>query len=147
LSAISILLSNTSVLRALEKLKLKWGYSTTKGSFIGFKITVVLDEKTLCPVSILIHSGAPNDTKIFNEVMEELKRRRIIKPKNILLFNKGYYSYENYNTGINRYQTICIIFPKVTFDIKKLEEKLSYPLDVFKQNKKIKKKEKHYIRI
>ena len=27
----------------LEKLKLKWGYSTTKGNFIGFKVTMVLD--------------------------------------------------------------------------------------------------------
>jgi hypothetical protein len=33
----------------LEKLKLKWEYSTTKGHFIGFKVTVVLDEKNLCP--------------------------------------------------------------------------------------------------
>jgi hypothetical protein len=140
----------------LEKLKLNWGYSTTKGSFIGFKVTVVLDEKILCPVSILIHSGAPNYTKLFNEIMEELKRRRIIKPKNILLFDRGYYqkskifvimkiqrifsncSYENYNTGINQYQAICIIFPKSTFNIKKLEEKISYPLSVFKIKKKIK---------
>jgi len=73
----------------LEKLKLKWGYSTTKGNFIGFKVTVVLDEKTLCPVSILIHSGAPNDTKIFDQILKELKRRRITKPKNTLLFDKG----------------------------------------------------------
>jgi hypothetical protein len=121
----------------LEKLKLKWGYSTTKGHFIGFKVTVILDEKTLCPVSILIHSGAPNDSKIFDEILKELKRRRITRPKNILLFDKGYYSYENYNTGINQYQVICIIFPKDTFEIKKLEQKMSYPLDAFKKKKKI----------
>ena len=39
----------------LEKLKLKWGYSTTKKYYIGFKVTVTLDKETLCPVSILIH--------------------------------------------------------------------------------------------
>ena len=49
----------------LEKLNLKWGFSTTKGHFIGFKVTVVLNEKTRAPVSILIHSGAPNDSKNF----------------------------------------------------------------------------------
>jgi hypothetical protein len=128
----------------LEKLKLKWGYSTTKGHFIGFKVTVVLDEKTLCPVSILIHSGAPHDSKIFDEILKELKRRRIIKPKNILLFDKGYFSHENFNTGINQYQVVCIIFPKSNFNIKKLEEKISYPLDVFKKKKKIKERKDLY---
>jgi hypothetical protein len=128
----------------LKELKLKWGYSTTKGNFIGFKITVVLDEQTLCPVSILIHSGAPHDSKLFDEILKELKRRRIIKPKNILLFDKGYYSYNNYNIGINQYKVICIIFPKSTFDINKLEEKLSYPLDVFKKKKQINEKKALY---
>jgi hypothetical protein len=128
----------------LEKLQLKWGYSTTKGSYIGFKVTVVLDERTLCPVSILIHPGAPHDSKIFDEILSELKRRHIIKPKNILFFDKGYYSIENYNTGINIYKVICIIFPKDTFNIKKLEEKISYPLEVFKQKKRIKERKKLY---
>lgn len=128
----------------LEKLGLKWGYSTTKGKFIGFKVTVVLDEKSLCPVSILIRSGAPHDSKIFDEVLKELKRRRIIKPKNILLFDRGYYSYDNYNTGINKYQVACVIFPKNTFNIKKLEQKISYPLSVFKKKKDIEKNKKLY---
>jgi transposase len=127
-------------LEKLKKLKLKWGYSTTKGYFIGFKVTVVLDEKTLCPVSILIHPGAPNDSKLFDQTLKELKRRRIIKPKNILLFDKGYYSYDNYNIGINRYQVICIIFPKSTFDTKKLDQKISYSLEVFKKKKPCKRK-------
>lgn len=72
-------------LEKLKKLKLKWGYSTTKGYFIGFKVTVVLDEKTLCPVSILIHPGAPNDSKLFDQTLKELKRRCIIKLKNIII--------------------------------------------------------------
>ncbi|MCC7554314.1 MAG: transposase [Methanobacteriaceae archaeon] len=74
----------------LEELNLKWGYSTTKGNFIGFKVTVVLDEETLCPVSILIHSGAPHDSKLFEPILKELKRRRIIKNRDIILFDRGY---------------------------------------------------------
>ena len=74
----------------LEKLKLKWSFSTTKGHYIGFKVTVVLNEKTMAPVSILIHSGAPNDSKIFDEVLQDLHRRRIIKRKDIILFDRGY---------------------------------------------------------
>ena len=89
----------------------------------------------MCPVSILIYPGAPHDSKIFDETLKELKKRRIIKSKNILLFDKGYFSYSNYNIGINRYQSICIIFPTSKFNIKKLEEKIFYPLDVFKKKK------------
>ena len=34
----------------LEKLNLKWRFSTTKCHFIGFKVTVVLNNKTMAPV-------------------------------------------------------------------------------------------------
>ena len=43
----------------LKKLGLKWGYSTTKKHFIGFKVTVVLERTTLTPVSIFIQSWSP----------------------------------------------------------------------------------------
>ena len=123
----------------LKKLKLKWGYSTTKGHFIGFKVTVVLDEKRLTPVSILIHSGAPSDTKIFDDVLKELKRRRIIKDGDIIFLDRGYYSYKNYQIGINKYHIVPVIFPKSSFKIEKLLGQISYPLDVFKKNKDTKR--------
>ena len=55
------------------------GFSTTKGYYIGFKATLVLEKDSLCPISIIIHSGAKNDSKIFDEVLEELKRRRLLQ--------------------------------------------------------------------
>ena len=64
-----------------DKLGLKWGFSTTKGHFIGFKVTVVLDEASMIPVCILIHSGAPSDTKLIDNILKKLSRRRIIKKK------------------------------------------------------------------
>lgn len=99
----------------LEKLNLKWSHSTTKGTFIGFKVTVVINKATLIPVSVLIHSGAPNDAKIFDEVLKELRRRRIIKDKDIILCDRGYFSYKNYQIGINKYKIIPVIFPKSIF--------------------------------
>jgi len=66
----------------------------------------------VCPVSILIHPGALHDSKIFDETLKELKRRRIIKPKNILLFDKGYFSYDNYNIGINDTKSFVSFFQK-----------------------------------
>ena len=47
----------------LKTLNLKWSYSSSKGFYIGFKATVILDYNSMNPVSILIHSGAPNDPK------------------------------------------------------------------------------------
>ena len=122
----------------LEKLNLKWGFSTTKGHFIGFKVTVVLNEKTMTPVSILIHSGAPNDSKIFDEVLQDLQKRQIIKRKDIILFDRGYYSYKNYQIGINKYKIVPIIFPKESFKEEKLKGQMSYPMEVFSRNKKAK---------
>lgn len=119
----------------LEKLNLKWGFSTTKGTFIGFKVTVVLNEKTRAPVSILIHSGAPNDSKIFDEVLQDLQRRRIIKRKDMILFDRGYYGYKNYQIGINKYRIVPIIFPKESFKEEKLKGQMSYPMEVFSENK------------
>ena len=51
----------------LKKLRLKFGYSNSKGYFIGYKVTVVLEKTTKTPVSRLIHPGAPNDSKILTK--------------------------------------------------------------------------------
>ena len=114
------------------------GFSTTKGHFIGFKVTVVLNEKTMAPVSILIHSGAPNDSKIFDEVLQDPHKKRIIKRKDLILFDRGYYGYKNYQIGINKYNIIPIIFPRESYMEEKLKGQMSYPMEVFSKNKKAK---------
>ena len=97
----------------LEKLDLDFGFSSNKGHYIGFKVTVALEKDSLCPISIIIHSGAKHDSKIFEEVLEELKRRRILKKEAKIYFDKGYYSIDNYIMGINEYNIVPIIFPKI----------------------------------
>ena len=121
----------------LKTLNLKWSYSSSKGFYIGFKATVILDYDSMNPVSILIHSGAPNDAKLFDEIMENLQKRRIIQKGDILIFDKGYYSYKNYQLGISKYKIVPFIFPKDNFKRTKLNDQLSYPLQVFKKTKKI----------
>ncbi len=79
----------------LKSLNLKCSYSSSKGFYIGFKATVIIDFDSMNPVSILIHSGAPNDAKLFDEIMENLQKRRIIQKGDTLIFDKGYYSYKN----------------------------------------------------
>ena len=115
----------------LEKLNLDMGFSTTKGYYIGFKATVVLEKDSLCPISIIIHSGAKNDSKIFDEVLEELKIRRLLQKGQVILFDKEYYSIENYINAINKYNVIAVIFPKQSFTIGKLDARMSTTLDIF----------------
>ena len=129
-------LRSTYSKKYLEKLDLKWSYSSSKGHYIGYKVTMVLEKDSLTPVMILIHQGAPHDTKLFTEIMENLQKSRIIKPLDILLFDKGYYSYENYQKGILKYKIIPLIFPKTTFQKDKLMTYLHYPLELFKKNKR-----------
>jgi hypothetical protein len=119
----------------LEKQDLKWSYSSSYGFYIGFKATIVIEQKSTMPVAIIIHSGAPHDSKIFNEIMENLKKRRIIRKNDTIIFDRGYYSYNNYQIGISKYKIVLLIFPKENFKIEKLDDKLTYPLQVFNDRK------------
>lgn len=121
----------------LKKLNLKWSYSSSKGYYIGFKATVVLYYDSMNPVCILIHSGAPNDAKLFEEILENLQKRRIIRKGDTLIFDKGYYSYKNYQLGISKYKIVPFIFPKEKFNKTRLDDILTYPLDLFKKTKRI----------
>ena len=130
--------------KELEKQDLKWSYSSSYGFYIGFKATVVIEHDSAMPVAIIIHSGAPHDSKIFNEIMENLKKRRIIRKGDTIIFDKGYYSYQNYQIGISNYKIVPLIFPKNNFKIQKLNDKLTYPLQVFKDKKTKNKSKKLY---
>ena len=70
-------------------MNLKWSYSSSKGFYIGFKVTVIIDFDGMNSVCILIHSGAPNDAKLFDEIMKTLQKRRIIQKGDTLIFNKA----------------------------------------------------------
>ena len=97
----------------LKSLNLKWSYSSSKGFYIGFKATVILDYDFMNPVSILIHSGAPNDAKLFDEIMENLQKRRIIEKGDIIIFDKGYYSYKNYHWELANIKLFLSFFQKI----------------------------------
>ena len=125
-------------------MNLKWSYSSYKGFYIGFKATLVLDFDSMNPVCILICSGAPNDAKLFDEIMETLQKRRIIQKGDTILFDKGYYSYKNYQLRISKYKTVPFIYSKNNFNKTKFNDQLSYPLQVFNQTKRIMKEKQFY---
>ena len=130
----------------LKKLNLKWGFSKTKKHYIGFKVTVILDKDTLTPISIRIDAGAPHDSIIYEEVLKELKKRRLLGKRTLLYFDRGYYSLENYKIGINRYKIVPVIAPKYDNTIQKIKDNLAYPLEIFK-NKDLNKSKKEYRRL
>ena len=69
------------------------------------------------PVSILIHSGAPNDVKLFDEIMENLQKRRIIRKGDTIIFDKGYVRQEaslfsiEFSENRDIFNPCCVGFP------------------------------------
>lgn len=115
----------------LETREFKWGYSPTHGHYIGYKLTLVLDSRSLQPVCFLLHPGSPHDSVLYDEIMTELKRRRITRIGDIVVFDKGYYSYDNYVQGILDFNVVPLIFSKKKFSVSKLMKRLNYPLWIF----------------
>ncbi|MDR2966489.1 MAG: transposase [Methanobacteriaceae archaeon] len=128
--------------KSLEKKPYKWGYSSSKRYFIGLKLTLAIDCKTMQPIAMLLHEGTPNDAKLFDEIMNELKIlfdeimnelkiRRIIRKGNRLFFDKGYFSKDNYQIAIMKYKTSFLIFPQGKNPLKAIKNHLSYLLESF----------------
>ena len=108
-----------------------WGYTPTQGYYIGYKLTMAIDYPSLKPVCILLHRGSPHDSPLFNDVLEELRRRRVVKDADLVVCDKGYYSYGNYVAGIKEFKIVPLIFSKKNFNLKKLLNDLSYSLTIF----------------
>ena len=105
--------------------------------YIGYKLTMVVDKHKLKPLAFLIQEGSPNDAKLFREVLEELKRRRIARKGDVILADKGYYSYNV--MAISRFKVVPLIFPRKNFSLSRLLGMFSYPLEFFfsKSRKKL----------
>lgn len=115
----------------LEERDFKWAYSPSKGYYIGYKLVLALEYPSLRPISYTLLSGSPNDAPLFDQIMEELKRKRIIRNGDLVIMDKGFYSYRNYAIGITRYKVVPLIFPKRNFKEDKLFGLLSYPLKLY----------------
>ncbi len=119
----------------LEDKEYAWGYSPTHGHYIGYKLTLVIDYPALTPLAMRIHRGSPNDSTIFTEIMNDLSRRRIIREGDVLVFDKGYYSYQHYADGICKFKVVPLIFPRKNFKKSKLFSKFVIPLPEFSRSR------------
>jgi len=87
-------------------------------------MTIAVEHETLRPLAILIYPGSPNDAKIFDKMMYELKRRRLLKKGQLVIADRGFYSACNYLTGINKYKIIPLVFPRKKPTLKVLKDKI-----------------------
>jgi hypothetical protein len=81
---------------SLENKEYKWSHSTNRDFFIGMKLTLALETKTLKLLAFLINEANISEPKIYPEILKELKRKRITKAGDIIYAEGGYYSYDNY---------------------------------------------------
>ena len=91
---------------------------------------------------IILNPGNINSISLLDESLLEpivskgtrwvLRRERRSNPPDL-----SDYSYQNYQLGISKYKIIPFIFPKDNFNKTKLNDQLSYPLQVFKKTKKV----------
>jgi hypothetical protein len=88
-----------------------------------------MEYETGKPISI--YKGRPNYAKIFDEILNELKKRRILKRKQPIVCDKGCYTAKNYLIGINKYKIIPLTFPKKKPNLKKLKSKIYTPFSLF----------------
>ena len=69
---------------------------------------------------------------IFDEMMSELKRRRLLRKGQLIVADKGFYSASNYLIGINKYKIIPLIFPRKKPTLKVLKNKITKPIRIFR---------------
>jgi hypothetical protein len=120
-------------------------YSTNIGHYAGFKMTIAIEQRTCKPLAILMHQGCPNDSKIFDDMLFELQKRRILRIGQLILADRGFYSLNNYSIGINKYKIVPLLFPKKKPSLITLIMRLQDPLDAFK-DEKCQKGIYHYLR-
>ena len=123
----------------LENKDPKWSHGTSIGFYIGFKGTFVLDYHTMMPVLFIIHPGSPHDSQIFSEILEQMKKHHLLHHNDKILADRGYYSYKNYEICLKKYHIQPLILTKSNFNIEKLNNALTCPLEYFRENKKINK--------
>jgi hypothetical protein len=129
---------------SLENKEYKWGHSTHRGFFIGMKLTLALEYPTLKPLTFLINEENVSESKIYPQMLKELKRRRIIATWDIVYADRGYYSYENYVISIREFKVVPLIFPRKNCNFKKLFNMLRYHLKIFDSRRDTKNEIKLY---
>ena len=117
----------------LKDKEYKWGFDGNE-FFIGFKLAFAMDYKTKRPLLFLIFPANTNDCQIFEDVLENLKRKGFLRPNTIVMADKGFCSYYNYNVALKKYRVVPVIWLKENMSLSKLLSMISTPLSCFLEN-------------
>ena len=120
---------------ALAGRDFQWGYAPSKGYYLGYKLSLLVDYPALQPMGFLLHPGAPADVQLWEHLIQEGKRRRIIRNGDVVIGDKGYFKYDHYLHGITRYKIVPGIFPRKNTPIEKILGQLAYPLSSYGQGR------------
>ncbi len=82
----------------------KQGYST-KGFFLGMKIMILIDYKTLTPLFFHVYPANVHESRIYPLILEMLKRIGLIRFGYVIIMDIGFYAYKNYLIGV-RYDVV-----------------------------------------
>lgn len=117
----------------------KYSYGPSIGYYVGFKLILAINQENEL-LGFEIFKNSPNDAKLLLPFLEKLIRARIIKSEDIIVCDKGFTSKKNYQTIINRFNVVPIIYPRKNTNLDKIIKNLNPPLDLFftkKYNKPI----------
>ena len=64
--------------RDLKDKPYKWGYST-KGFFLGMKMMILIDYRSLTPLFFYVYPANVHESRIYPLILEMLKRKRLIR--------------------------------------------------------------------
>lgn len=116
----------------------KYSYCPSAGYYVGFKLILAIDQNYRL-IDFKIHENGPNDAKILMSFVEDLYRSKRIKSGDIIICDRGFTSKKNYTALINRFLLIPAIYPRKNTNLKKIISNLTPPLDIFKNNYKLRK--------
>ena len=117
--------------RALAVRDFKWGFSPSKGHYIGYKLSLIVAYPSMKPLCFLLHPGSPSDAKLYDVLLGELRRCRLARNGDLVVLDKGYFSYLNYMKGVAHYKIIPGIFPRSNTPRERILNQLAYPLTIF----------------
>ena len=86
---------------------------------LGMKLVLAIEYPSLKPLAFFVFPGGPSDSKIFDKIVAELMRRRILRKGDMFVLDKGFYAYKHYTDGLLKYDIIPLIFPRKNFKIEK----------------------------
>jgi hypothetical protein len=113
-----------------EDKKYKYSYGPSIGYYVGFKLILAINQDNEL-LGFEIFNDSPNDSKLLIPFLDKLYRTGIIKSEDLIICDKGFTSKKNYQTIINRFNIVPIIYPRKNTNLDKIINTLNPPLDVF----------------